>query len=497
MKRLLIIGIIWFGCALAWMILGGAVVARSGEASGELTEEVHKLWGPPMQQQPPRAVLHDPVAERAAVAAVLAAAAPPPPAALGGNTPAQPLQGAAAQAYNGQPAQPATGQPTAAQAEAGRSGTHSAPDPLAVETARKSADVELSVGASDITVALDLEQRKKGLLWFPTYGVDFKARYSFTGGSAAGTLQLSFPLEARDVVYDGFQVSDDKGSPIDAEIKNGMAQWSVPIAAGETKTFQVAYRARGTKSWHYQLTAGTGQTKSFRLAMSADTDEIDFPAGTLSPSSTSPAGGAWQGEWAFSSLIANAPIGVELPQRVNPGPLAARITFFAPIGLLFFFFVIAISAAYRKKEIHPLNYFFFGCAFFAFHLLFSYLVDHLSIAPAFTIAAAVSVLLVVTYARLFTGWTFALREMGISQLLYLVLFSLTFLWTGFTGLAITVGAVLSLFVMMQLTGSTRWSFLDGPMRREPPPPAPPAGTGDEPHTPVATPASARIGEAAV
>jgi hypothetical protein len=480
MKRLLIIGVIWFGCAVAWMILGTAMIARSGEASGELTGEVHKLWGPPMQQRPPRAVLHDEVAARTAAAAAALASG------NAGSVPAaaaQPQPGQAAQAGS-DPAQPSTGQPATAQVD-GRAAPVGAPDAaVAAESARKTSDVEIPVAASDITVGLDLEQRKKGLIWFPTYAVDFRARYTFSGGGAAGSLLLSFPLEARDVVYDGFQVSDEAGAPIDAVIKDGSAQWSVPVGAGESKVFQVAYRARGTKSWHYQLTAGTGQTKSFRLAMKADTDEIDFPAGTLSPSSTAQAGGAWQGEWAFSSLIANAPIGVELPQRVNPGPLAARITFFAPVGLLFFFFVIAISSAYRNKEIHPLNYFFFGCAFFAFHLLFSYLVDHLSIAPSFTIAAAVSVLLVVTYARLFTGWTFALREMGVSQLLYLVLFSLTFLWTGFTGLAITVGAVLSLFVMMQLTGRARWSFLDGPMRPESPtspppgsdvPAAPPAG----------------------
>ena len=60
--------------------------------------------------------------------------------------------------------------------------------------------------------------------------------------------------------------------------------------------------------------------------------------------------------------------------------LASRITFFAPVGLLFFFSVVAIFAAAQRREIHPLNYLFFGCAFFAYHLLFSYLVDHLDIA---------------------------------------------------------------------------------------------------------------------
>ena len=82
-----------------------------------------------------------------------------------------------------------------------------------------------------------------------------------------------------------------------------------------------------------------------------------------------------------------------------------------------------------------------------------------AIAPSFVLASAVSVVLVVTYARLFVGWRFALVEMGLSQLLYLVLFSFTFFWEGFTGLAITVGAILTLFVIMQLTGRVSWREL--------------------------------------
>jgi inner membrane protein involved in colicin E2 resistance len=119
---------------------------------------------------------------------------------------------------------------------------------------------------------------------------------------------------------------------------------------------------------------------------------------------------------------------------------------------------VALLAAAQKRLVHPLNYFFFGCAFFAFHLLFSYLVDHLAIPTAFAIASATSVLLAVSYARLFVGWRFAVREVGVAQLVYLVLFSFTFFWEGFTGLAITIGAILTLFLMMQLTGRVKWSL---------------------------------------
>jgi hypothetical protein len=397
MKRLIAIGIIWLGCAIAWLILGSAVVVRSGEASKEMTEEVQKLWGPSMNQLPPRALME----------------------------PKAPVLPDGAQAQS--PAEPV-------------------PAPKA------------SLDASDIAVRLALTHRQKGLLWFPTYEIDFAARYAFVNNAEDdATYTLEFPLHAGEVVYDGFAVTDEAGQVVDVAIRQGSARWQVQMGAGERREFGVKYRSRGTSQWHYQLTAGTGKVKSFRLTLDTDFGDIDFLPGSLSPSRKSAEDSAFHGEWVFDSLIASSSIGVELPQKTNPGPLASRITFFAPVGLLFFFFVVAIFAAAQRREIHPLNYLFFGCAFFAYHLLFSYLVDHLDIAPSLAIASAVSVFLVVSYARLFVGWKFALREMGIAMALYLVLFSVTFLWKGFTGLSITVGAILSLFVMMQVTGRARWA----------------------------------------
>jgi hypothetical protein len=188
------------------------------------------------------------------------------------------------------------------------------------------------------------------------------------------------------------------------------------------------------------------------MNLATDFNEVDFLPGTISPSSQEKSSGKWHGTWQFKTLVASSPIGLDLPQKINPGPLASRITFFAPVSLLFFFFVTAILATAGQKRLHPLHYFFFGCAFFAFHLLFSYLVDHVSIFPSFAIASLVSIALVVTYARLFVGWKFAAREMGVAQLIYLVLFSFSFFWTGFTGLAVTIGAILTLFVLMQIMG---------------------------------------------
>ena len=103
-----------------------------------------------------------------------------------------------------------------------------------------------------------------------------------------------------------------------------------------------------------------------------------------------------------------------------------------------------------------MNYLFISAAFFSFHLLLAYLIDHIAIHLAFAICSAVSIFLVISYMRLVVGTRFALIETGLSQFVYLVLFSYAFFLKGFTGLTITIVCILTLFVVMQFTGRINW-----------------------------------------
>ncbi len=402
MRRLFAIAVIWLGCAVAWMFLGSTIVFRGGDAESSLQTEVAQLWGHSMVQAPPSAVARE----------------------LGSR--------------NGD-----------VRDDADASGAVVAP-----------------LVASNIDVALDLEHRKKGLLWFATYAVDFRGEYTFDNPEPnERSVSIRFPLAGYHPIFDAFEIVDDAGEPVDADVTDAGAVWTVVFDAGERRSFRVTYRSRGTERWGYAAPTNNAKINEFELRLSVNSDAVDFPAGTLSPTEHVTEGSKWRGTWRFDSLVSSAPIGVELPAKLNPGPLAAKITFFAPISLLFFFFVVAILAAHRHKHIHPMNYFLLGCAFFAFHLLFAYLVDHVSVLPSFAISAIVSTLLVTSYARLFVGWRFAVFEVGGSQLIYLVLFSFTFFWTGVTGLAITIGAILTLFVIMQITGRTSWNDVFTAMRK--------------------------------
>jgi len=196
--------------------------------------------------------------------------------------------------------------------------------------------------------------------------------------------------------------------------------------------------------------------------MTTDFNAVDFPEGTLSPTLKKKTKEGWLLTWKYSNLVTGNKIGMIMPEKLQPGPLAGRISFFAPVSLLFFFFLIFIITTLKRIDLHPMHYFFLATSFFAFHLLLAYLVDHISIHAAFVICSAVSIFLVVTYLRVVVGPRFAFIEAALTQLVYLVGFSYAFFFKGFTGLAVTIGAIVSLFIVMQMTARIDWGA-DGTM----------------------------------
>ncbi|HET6438265.1 MAG TPA: inner membrane CreD family protein [Anaeromyxobacter sp.] len=409
MRRLLGIGFVWFCCAAAWAILGATLALRTQGSQSDLGGDVRALWGPELDQAPPFATFTETHLERR----------------TGRRT-------------------DSSGNAVTDTSDAEVTVTH--PLPLV---------------RSDLTATLAMEQRRKGLLWFPTYGVTFEGGYAFRNDTGQErVVDILFPVE-KGVTYDGFEVRGADGKPWEVTFVEEGARLRRPVGAGAVEEFEVTYRARGTSRWSYGkpgegLGPEPGRARGFSLTVNADFADVDFPAGTLSPTTHRDAGRGYSGSWRFDQIVSTAIVGIELPQRLNPGPLASKITFFAPVSLLFFFFFLGMVLAARRRSIHPVNYFLLGCAFFAFHLLFAYLIDHLEVASSFAIASVASVVLVASYARLFVGLRLALTTFALPQLVYLVLFSFTFFFEGYTGLSIAVGAVVTLFVVMQLTGRLDW-----------------------------------------
>jgi inner membrane protein involved in colicin E2 resistance len=311
--------------------------------------------------------------------------------------------------------------------------------------------------SSKIDVSLSLKHRKKGLLWYSAYIVDFSARYVVSNDTQEPRdIYFDFAFPAKGAVYDGFQFIIGGEELEDIEISSGKVKQIVKLSPGQSKVIEISYNSQGLNQWWYDFGENVSQVKNFLLTMKTDFGKIDFPQNSISPTQKTQTKDGWELKWQYSNLLTGIKIGMDLPKKLNPGPWVSQVTFSAPISLFLFFFLLFIFTTLRNIKVHPMNYFFIGAAFFSFHLLLAYLVDHISIHAAFFIGSAVSICLVVTYMRLVVGSRFAFLETAISQFIYLVLFSYTFFFEGFTGLAITILCIVTLFVVMQFTGKVDW-----------------------------------------
>ena len=423
-RRLIAIAVIYVFTTVAWMILGATLFERSRSSDQRLRGRVSSTWGTPQYQQAPSAFL-----EKTETQVVT-----PPvrrPAVTPGTT------------------------------------TTAIPDrvaPATMEVVRTRIPIPLEQTRAN--VGFDLAHRQKGLLWYSTYGVQFDGRYRFRNTADSDSITLEFRLPAAQAVYDDLRVTIN-GAAAAYRPENQAIVTTARVPRGDSLVLGVAYRSQGLDQWRYALGNDVTEVRDFELVMRTNFDDIDFPESTLSPTEKREIDGGWELHWRYASLLSGFQIGMDMPRKLQPGPLAGRIAFFAPVSLLFFFALMFIIVTIRRIDLHPMNYAFLAAAFFSFHVLLAYLVDHISIHVAFLIASIVSIALVVSYLRLAVGHSFAFREAAIAQFIYLVLFSYAFFFEGFTGLAITIGSIITLFAAMQFTGRVRWSevFAGSPRTR--------------------------------
>ncbi len=397
-KRIAAIVSIFVCTSVGWAILGSTILTRTySPLSGELKSRVAASWGTPQEQSPPTASYED-------------------------------------------------------------QKTETVTEGKKVKTINSHFTVPMSLDGSKVAVDLNLSHRKKGMLWYSTYTVAFEGDYTFTNSSGSDrnvTFSLGFP--SQQAIYDDLVMTVDN-QPLSIQNAGPAMQAQARVPSGKQVVLHTAYRSQGLDSWRYKFGEGVSQIRNFTLTMHTNFKDIDFPENTISPSTEETAGDGWTLTWNYKNLLSGYEIGLQMPEKLQPGPLAGEISYFAPVSLFFFFFLIFIITTIRGIDFHAMNYFFLACAFFAFHLLLAYLVDHISIHAAFLICSLVSISLVVSYLRLVVGIRFAALEAGVAQFIFLVLFSYAFFYKGFTGLAITVGSILTLFAVMQMTGRIRWKL---------------------------------------
>ncbi len=321
--------------------------------------------------------------------------------------------------------------------------------------------VAVTESSSKITARLDVEYRQKGLLWHTLYSVAFAADYALVNPTdVERDMEIRFYFPSKTSMYDNFLFqADGKDLTAQQEVDEESRIWTATLRMQprQSSVITIRYRSQGMGKWSYAFAAGVNRVRNFDLQITTGFKEFDIPEGGVSATERTETEEGWNLRWKYDDVISQLRIALDMPQKLNPGPTAQRISFFAPVSLLFFFTILIIVSSIRKQAFHPMHYFFLAAAFFSFHLFFAYLVDHLALGTAFALSSLTSVLLVWTYMRKVASEAFAIRVVVPTQIVYLILFSYSFFFEGYTGLTVTIGAIATLFVLMQMTARTDWN----------------------------------------
>ena len=301
-KRIAAIAFIFICTSVAWAILGGTIFSRTYSLDEIAATRVASTWGAPQDQAPPIASFKQIVSR---------------------------------------------------QEESTENGKK------IVKTIKDEVTTPLPLESSAVNVALDLEHRQKGLLWYSTYKVGFTGTYGFRNVSDKEqevNFVLNFPTAK--AIYDDLVFTVD-GAPVAISNQQNAAIGFVKVPAGQVAHLNVGYRSQGLNEWRYSFGSNdVAQVKDFTLKMTTNFKDIDFPDNTLSPSEKLETGNGWNLTWSFKNLVSGYQIAMVMPEKLQPGPLAGRISFFAPVSLFFFFFLMLIITTMRGIDLHPMNYFF-------------------------------------------------------------------------------------------------------------------------------------------
>src|SRR5262249_37307006 len=120
---------------------------------------------------------------------------------------------------------------------------------------------------SKLRVDFKMDHRKKGLLWYATYAVDFQGDYGYVHeDDQEGDLVLTYRFPTTKALYSDFHFQvdgkeDPKIVPVD---DNGtkVVQQRIPVVKGRSVPFAIAYRSQGLDWWRYSFGSDVNRVKN-------------------------------------------------------------------------------------------------------------------------------------------------------------------------------------------------------------------------------------------
>lgn len=333
-------------------------------------------------------------------------------------------------------------------------------DPKTRQLVYRNRDVNRHAGFSSqqITVKVDKNIRRKGLLYFPGYDYTFTGEYRLQnnlGRPAQFVFDFNFPGGAGRIT--GIEVLFN-GKPYTADVNfaDGV-QWQGRLAAGESHTVRIRYAAQGTGTLRYSFRGGRTAIRNLDVRVQSGFTDVEILDGTMVPGGVDRGAEGVQYRWAGKELVTGQDIALRFNVSGNYGQFVAKLYWNAPFAVFLFVLVLMVVVKGRQIPLAVMHFLLMTASFFAFYLLGSYLVSYLPVIPALLLALAVSTGMMVYYAVLLKRDKLLVKAVAGSAFVFQWIFSLAFLSPAHAGLVITLTVVATLGVVLKVTAAINWT----------------------------------------
>jgi len=317
---------------------------------------------------------------------------------------------------------------------------------------------EGKIHASDISVKLEVDYRKKGLVYYTGYNADFAGKYSVLNPKSEKIyLSFIFPYPVKQgegMLRDVKLLVNDKEDAENTEYQQNLILWTGLLEPAGTLEMSVQYAGRGLNHFIYGFRPGR-QINRFRMEIAViGAANVDYPVSTMTPTETKYMNKGKTLIWELDSVLTQLNIGVALPDRIN---IAKQISVMARRAPVFFLmFLVSLLAVFSMSG-YPPNFIriaIISIAYFLFYPLFAYLSVYMNVVISFIISFGVMGFLIFNYTRITYSFKNA-AAIFTAYAFYLGITSVAALLPAYTGLILVIEGVVLLAVVMQVLSQHR------------------------------------------
>lgn len=310
------------------------------------------------------------------------------------------------------------------------------------------------IDASDISVILKVDYRKKGLVYYTGYNAKFMGKYTIKNPENENIyLSFIFPYPTRQgegVLQNVKLLVNGKEDIEDTEYQSNLALWTGLLNPSDTLEIMVKYDGRGLDQLKYGFEPGK-QINNFTMKVDVQgAKNLDYAESTMPP--TEPSQETPQGKiliWKLDKALTQLNIGVILPDKLNVEKQLFVMVYRAPVFFLMFLVALGVIIRLSGESLNFIPIVVTSVAYFFFYPLFAYLVIYVGVTLAFIISFGSIGLLILNYTRILYGIKMALTIV-MAYTFFLGITSLSALLPTYTGLILTIEGLVLMGTVMQV-----------------------------------------------